>query len=286
MEHSRQTMAALGKSRRWRQSWTIRWDDTQMNGQELGEEARMVQASSSIHRQDMEHPMGFSYHLERSAEDLWQHWGQLEGGGKSSPYNGNGTPPQGHSLRAEDTLIPERSTYSSRRIEVNTSGLDMDVVRTAQPRRQVDVTQATAGPPGRTLAAMESLRGPSARCNRGWSNRGREPDTPEVHEPSDIRSPHHAKRWRLGVGRNPGDSTTEGVFAMGKDTEAISRAHDRGNLTIRHGHTMKFEKVHQAACTSTHTTIKTVLFVGYAWQVKLTTAVKQKAAIELPILTK
>jgi hypothetical protein len=28
---------------------------------------------------------------------------------------------------------------------------------------------------------------------------------------------------------------------------------------------MEFEKVHQAACTSTHTTIKTVLFDGYAW---------------------
>ena len=37
----------------------------------------------------------------------------------------------------------------------------------------------------------------------------------------DIRYPHHAKRWKLGVGRNPGDSTTEGVFDMGKDTEEV-----------------------------------------------------------------
>ena len=120
----------------------------------------------------MAHPMGSSYHPEGSAEELWQHWGQLEGGGKSGSYNGNGTPPQGHSHRAEDTLIPERSTYSSRRIEVNTSRLDMDKVRTTQPRRQVDVTQATAGPPSRTLAAMESLRGPSARMVRPGSRTG------------------------------------------------------------------------------------------------------------------
>ena len=64
-----------------------------MNGQGLGEEARMVQASSSIHRQDKEHPMGISYHPEGSAEDLWQHWGQLDGGGQYGPYKGNGTPP-------------------------------------------------------------------------------------------------------------------------------------------------------------------------------------------------
>ena len=37
----------------------------------------------------------------------------------------------------------------------------------------------------------------------------------------DIRYPHHAKRWRLGVGRNPGYPTTEGVFAMGKDKEDV-----------------------------------------------------------------
>ena len=97
----------------------------------------------------------------------------------------------------------------------------MDVVRTAQPRHQVDINQATAGPPSRTLAAIESLRGPSARHNRGWTNGGREPDTPEVNGPADIRYPHHAKRWKLGVGRNPGDSTTEGVFAMGKDKDVI-----------------------------------------------------------------
>ena len=71
------------------------------------------------------------------------------------------------------------------------------------------------------LIRRQQARRASARRNRGWSNQGREPDTPEVHEPVDIRSPHHAKRWKLGVGRTPGDSTTEGVFAMGKDTEEV-----------------------------------------------------------------
>ena len=104
---------------------------------------------------------------------------------------------------------------------MGTSRTDNDMVRTTQPRRQMDVTPTIAGPTCRTLAAMESLRGPSARCNRGWTDGGREPDTPEVNEPADIRYPHHAKSWKLGVGRNPGDSTTEGVFAMGKDKAAI-----------------------------------------------------------------
>ena len=165
--------------------------------------------------------MGSNYHPEGSAEKLWQHWGQLEGGKKSGPHNGDGTPSQGHTHRKEDMLIPEWSTYSSRRIEVNTSRLDMDMGRMTQPRHHVDITQATTDPQCRTLAAIESLRGPSARCNRRWSNRGRKPDTPEVHEPADIRYPHHAKRWRLGVGWNPGDSTTEGVFGMGKNKEEV-----------------------------------------------------------------
>jgi hypothetical protein len=42
-----------------------------------------------------------------------------------------------------------------------------------------------------------------------------------IYEPTDIRYPHDAKRWRLGVVRNLGDPTTKGVFAMAKDTEDI-----------------------------------------------------------------
>ena len=72
-----------------------------------------------------------------------------------------------------------------------------------------------------TLAAMDSLKEPLVRSNRGWSNRSREPDTPEVQEPIGIRYPHHAKRWKLGVGQNPGDATTEGVFAISKEMEEV-----------------------------------------------------------------
>ena len=170
---------------------------------------------------DKAHSSGSRGPLKDPMEELWQHWGQLEGGGKAGPYDGDGTPPQGLPLSAEDTFNSERSTYVSRRIAVGNSRMNNDMVRTTQSRRQVDVTPTTAGPTCRTLAAMESLREPSARCNRGWTNGGREPDTPEVHEPADIRYPHHAKRWRLGGGRNPGDSTTEGVFAMGKEKAAV-----------------------------------------------------------------
>ena len=144
---------------------------------------------------DMAHSIGSSCPLEGSAEELWQHWGQLEGGGKAGPYDGTEMPPQGLPLSAEDTCNSERSTYVSRRIAVGTSRTDNDMVRTTQPRRQMDVTPTIAGPTCRTLAAMESLRSPSVRCNRGWTNGGREPDTPEVNEPADIRYPHHAKRW-------------------------------------------------------------------------------------------
>jgi hypothetical protein len=37
----------------------------------------------------------------------------------------------------------------------------------------------------------------------------------------DIRYPHNAKRWRLGVGRSPGALETEGVIAIGKDAEDV-----------------------------------------------------------------
>ena len=97
--------------------------------------------------------------------------------------------------------MPAPVTYTSRRIEVSTSFSHRDRDRQAQSLPKVKASKATAGVTGMTLAAMESLKGPSARSNRGWSNRGREPDTPEVPEPVDIRYPHHAKRWKLGVGR-------------------------------------------------------------------------------------
>ena len=56
------------------------------------------------------------------------------------------------------------------------------------------------------------------------------------------------------------------MVSLSAPSKAISRAHDRDNLTIRHERTTAFVKALQAACTSTHTTIKTVLFDGYACQ--------------------
>ena len=83
--------------------------------------------------------MGFSYHPEGSAEDLWQHWGQLEGGGRAGLYDGKGTTPQGLLLGVEDTGNTERSTYVSRRIAVGTSRTDNDMVGTTQPRRPMEL---------------------------------------------------------------------------------------------------------------------------------------------------
>ena len=100
----------------------------------------------------------------------------------------------GSSDREKDMHTPAPVTYTSRRIEVSTSFPPRDRDRQAQSLPNVNAIKATARLTGTTLAAMESLKGPLARSNRGWSNGGREPDTPEVHEPVDIRYPHHAKR--------------------------------------------------------------------------------------------
>jgi hypothetical protein len=93
-----------------------------------------------------------------------------------------------------------------------------------QPELQighVKETQATSEQTGTPLAAVASLRGPLARRNRAKFSDDKGNDTPVICKPTDIRYPHNAKRWRLGVGRSPGNLTTEGVFGMGKDTEDI-----------------------------------------------------------------
>ena len=93
--------------------------------------------------------------------------GQLEGGGRAGSYDGKGMTPQELLHRGDDTGNTERSTYVSRRIAVSTSRIDNAMVGTTQPRRLMDVTSTIPSPTGRPLAAMESLRGPMARCNRG-----------------------------------------------------------------------------------------------------------------------
>ena len=128
----------------------------------------------------------------------------------------------GHGLGEEDKMVQASSSIHRQ----ETGVVITSICRRAlpQPEHTIDrgnATQATSRQTSTPLAALASLRGPSDRCNRGWFNQGREADAPEVHEPVDIRYPHHAKRWRLDVGRNPGDPTTEGVFAMGKDKEDV-----------------------------------------------------------------
>ena len=51
--------------------------------------------------------------LEGLAEEVWQHWGQLEGGGRAGSYDGKGMTPQELLHRGDDTGNPERSTYVS-----------------------------------------------------------------------------------------------------------------------------------------------------------------------------
>ena len=68
---------------------------------------------------------------------------------------------------------------------------------------------------------MSSLRGPLARCNRARFPDGNGTDTPVTYEPTAIRYPCNAKRWKLGVDWSSGAPETEGVFAIGKDTEDV-----------------------------------------------------------------
>jgi hypothetical protein len=178
--------------------------------------------SQTTKTEDLEQTVGHSGSSEDPDELMWSNWGQLTGGGKSGPTTGDeGSQEVGSSDRDEERHKPAPATYTSRRIEVSTSLPPRDRDRQAQSLPKISASKVTAGLPGMPLAAMESLKGPAARSNRGWSNRGREPDTPEVHEPIGIRYPHHAKRWKLGVGQNPGDATTEGVFAIGKEMEEV-----------------------------------------------------------------
>ena len=100
------------------------------------------------------------------------------------------------------------------------------ICRSALPQPELKIghgkaTQATSSQTGTPLAAMASLRGPLARCYRARFSDGKGNDTPVIYKPTDIRYPHNAKRWRLGVGRSTIAPGTEGVFAIGKDTEEV-----------------------------------------------------------------
>ena len=93
-----------------------------------------------------------------------------------------------------------------------------------QPDRKRDHGQATQASPrhkGTSLAAMSSLRGPLARCNKARFPDSNGTDTPVTYEPTDIRYPCNSKRWKLGVGWSSVAPETEGVFAIGKDTEDV-----------------------------------------------------------------
>ena len=49
---------------------------------------------------------------EGLAEEVWQHWGQLEGGGRAGSYDGKGMTPQGLLLR-ETTQVTLRGLHTS-----------------------------------------------------------------------------------------------------------------------------------------------------------------------------
>jgi hypothetical protein len=71
-----------------------------------------------------------------------------------------------------------------------------------------------------TLASVYSLRGPHARSTRAKTIK--EIDTaPLITGPEQMRYPHSAKQWQLGVGRPTFLEDGEGLFAIGTSAEGL-----------------------------------------------------------------
>ena len=129
--------------------------------------------ASHLVGRDMAHSSESRCSLEGAADDLWQRWGQLEGGGRAGPYDGKGTTTQGLLLRVDDTGNTERSTYVSRRIAVSTSRMDNDMVGTTQPRRPMDVTSFNNNKPdGQATRSNGITKGPIGQMQSRMDQRG------------------------------------------------------------------------------------------------------------------
>jgi hypothetical protein len=140
-------------------------------------------------------------------ESLWE---QLSGGG---PIQTN----------------PERTASPALRLENRNQAPALTIRLIQQKGKDKENTprKAGGGKPFKgngdspDLSSMDSLRGPLARQNRANFNSGQVNSTRD-REPREIRCPHNAKRWRLGVGQVRGERNLEGVFAMRKvGTEGI-----------------------------------------------------------------
>jgi hypothetical protein len=89
-----------------------------------------------------------------------------------------------------------------------------------QPREHLEGTSLKSKATVPPLTSMASLRGPQVRSNRvdvlhSTSN------PPQINAPTNLRYPHHSKRWNQGVDKCPGESTLERVFAIRKDVEMV-----------------------------------------------------------------
>ena len=142
---------------------------------------------------------------------MWQNWTHLEGGGPINkpvrtavPWTSSSASDQAATLRIIGTADISVSVIPARAQTTDTPP--------AQPRAKAS--------PSVPLASMTSLRGPQARRNRANVLAGVD-SAPSVSIPTGIRYPHNSKKWQLGVGKCPGESSLEGVFAMGKGEAEI-----------------------------------------------------------------
>jgi hypothetical protein len=157
-----------------------------------------------------------------TADSLLQNWGSLEGGGKPGLTVEADNQMEEHGPREEGRLIQTSSSLQGHETRVAITSIRRRVI--PQPDLKRDHGQATQVNPrhkGTSLAAMTSLQGPLARCNRARVPDGNGTDKPVTYEPTGIRYPFNAKRWKLGVGWSLEAPETEGVFSIGKGTEEV-----------------------------------------------------------------
>jgi hypothetical protein len=153
-------------------------------------------------------------HCESAAitrgRDLWNYWEQLSGGG---PIQTNLKRTSSTALRLDD----EDQAPGLIIRPIQNKGTDKEDT----PRKVIGGESTKGNGHFPVLASMGSLRGPLARWNTANFNSS-QVDSTRKNAHREIRYPHNAKWWRLGVGRVQGERHLEGVFAMGKaDTEGV-----------------------------------------------------------------
>ena len=142
----------------------------------------------------------------------WNSWDKLYGGGPIEDVTMERAAEQhGGTLTNEDTTID-----GGIRVRAIQQTPAQHRVRAAS----IDDNSTHAKLSGVPLSSMASLRGPHARLNRATHFQGIE-KAPNCSGLTQVRYPHKAKQWHLGVGKCAGKEKAEGLFAIGASAETV-----------------------------------------------------------------